>query len=72
MGRGDGARAPVPVGAAQPGEDLKALRQEVDALKSGQAAIHRELRNIRWLLRADSQIERRTTQELLVVRGPED
>jgi hypothetical protein len=42
----------APPGAAQPGEDLKTLRQEVDALKSGQAAIHRELRNIRRLLRA--------------------
>jgi hypothetical protein len=37
---------------AQPGDDLRALRQEVDALKQGQSAIQKDLQEIKELLRA--------------------
>ena len=38
--------------AAQPGDDLKALRQEIETLKQGQSAIQKELQEIKELLRA--------------------
>jgi hypothetical protein len=39
-------------GVAQPSEDLKDLRKEVDALKQGQKAIQSDLQEIKNLLRA--------------------
>ena len=42
----------VPPAAAQPGDDLKALRQDVETLKRGQSAIQKELQEIKELLRA--------------------
>lgn len=38
--------------AAQPGDDLKALRQEIETLKQGQSAIQKDLQEIKELLRA--------------------
>ena len=38
--------------AAQPTDDLKALRQEIEALKRGQSAIQKDLQDIKDLLRA--------------------
>ena len=39
-------------GLAQPSEDMKALRKDVDALKEGQKAIQSDLQEIKTLLRA--------------------
>ena len=39
-------------GVAQPSEDLKAVRKEVEALREGQTAIQKELQEIKSLLRA--------------------
>ena len=39
-------------GLAQPSEDMKALRKDVDALKDGQKAIQSDLQEIKTLLRA--------------------
>jgi TolA-binding protein len=39
-------------GAAQPSEELKDLRKEVDTLKEGQSAIQKDLQEIKGLLRA--------------------
>lgn len=36
----------------QPNEELKAVRKEIESLKEGQAAIQKELREIKTLLRA--------------------
>jgi protein-disulfide isomerase len=38
--------------AAQPGDDLKALRQEIETLKQGQSAIQKDLQDIKELLRS--------------------
>ncbi len=38
--------------SAQPGDELKALREELKALKEGQTAIQKELEEIKTLLRA--------------------
>lgn len=38
--------------AAQSADDIKALRQEIDALKQGQSAIQKDLQDIKELLRA--------------------
>jgi hypothetical protein len=37
---------------AQPADELRALKEEIDALKEGQAAIQRELQEIKTLLRS--------------------
>ena len=39
-------------GAAQPGDAVQALRQDIEALKAGQTAIQRDLQEIKTLLRA--------------------
>jgi hypothetical protein len=38
--------------AAQPSDELKALRQEIETLKQGQSAIQKDLQDIKELLRA--------------------
>lgn len=38
--------------AAQPADDLKALREELETLKRGQSAIQKDLQDIKDLLRA--------------------
>ena len=38
--------------AQAPGDDLKAVRKEIEALKEGQAAIQKDLQEIKNLLRA--------------------
>jgi protein-disulfide isomerase len=38
--------------AAQPADELKALRQELEALKQGQSTIQRDVQEIKELLRA--------------------
>jgi protein-disulfide isomerase len=40
----------TPLGLAQTTDDLKTLKKDVDALKEGQAAIHKELQEIKGLL----------------------
>ena len=45
---------PAHPAAAQQSDDLKALRQEIEALKQGQSAIQKELQDIKELLRARS------------------
>jgi protein-disulfide isomerase len=42
----------APSGAAQPADDLRELGRDIEALKAGQAAIHKELGEIKALLRA--------------------
>ncbi len=39
-------------GSAQPSEEMKALKQEIEALKEGQTAIQKELEELKNLLRA--------------------
>jgi type II secretory pathway component PulM len=41
-----------PAFAQQAGDDLRALRQEIEALKQGQAAIQKDVQEIKTLLRA--------------------
>jgi protein-disulfide isomerase len=40
----------APLGLAQTTDDLKTLKKDVDALKEGQGAIHKELQEIKGLL----------------------
>jgi protein-disulfide isomerase len=40
----------TPLGLAQTTDDLKTLKKDVDALKEGQGAIHKELQEIKGLL----------------------
>ena len=42
----------APPGLAQNGEELKALRKEVEGLKAGQTAIQKDLQEIKSLLQA--------------------
>ncbi len=46
-------------GAAQPGDDLQALGNEIEALKAGRAAIRKELQEIRGVLRAPQAAQAR-------------
>jgi hypothetical protein len=43
---------PQAIVAQPPGDELKALRKELEALKDGQAAIQKDLQEIKTLLRA--------------------
>jgi len=52
-----------PALAAEPDEDLRALRSEIESLKEGQQAIRQELRDIKELLR-DRQPARGPTQDV--------
>ena len=52
-------------GFAQPTDELKALRKDLEALKDGQTAIQKELQEIKSLLRA-SPIAAAPSQEAVV------
>ena len=53
-------------GFAQPSEDMKNLRKEIDALKEGQKAIQSDLQEIKNLLRARPTAAAAPTQEAVV------
>jgi hypothetical protein len=53
-------------GFAQPTDEIKALRKDVDTLKEGQTAIQKDLQDIKKLLQARPTVAARPAQEAVV------
>jgi len=57
---------PAPPGSAQPNDELKTLRKDIDELKAGQSAIQKELQDIKTRLRARPAAAPAPPQEAVV------